>query len=147
MARETRLKLTVPIGGPPKSILLPRSGNRKGRCWRWGTAVVVVVQQQQQQQQRGPGKGVQDDADADADATPDADGEGRCGCGLWIVDVGARRSVQAVARVSKGGKEPRTGTLTRSQLHATHRHTHIYTHQWTLASAMGVCVVEVDVRG
>ena len=98
--------------------------------------MVVVVQQQ-----RGPGKGVQDDADADADATPDADGEGRCGCGLWIVDVGARRSVQAVARVSKGGKEPRTGTRSHvlSVARNAQAHTHINTPV-TLASAMGwVC--------
>lgn len=98
--------------------------------------MVVVVQQQ-----RGPGKGVQDDADADADATPDADGEGRCGCGLWIVDVGARRSVQAVARVSKGGKEhhEQAHARTFSVARNAQAHTHIHTPV-TLASAMGwVC--------
>lgn len=63
----------------------------------------------------------------------------RCGC----TSVGAGRG----ASIKRGKGTTNRHTLARSQLHATHRHTHIYTHQWTLASAMGVCVVEVDVRG
>lgn len=61
---------------------------------------------------------------------------------MWV-HVGRCRPWREYQKGERNHEQARSHVLSCTQRTGTH----IYTHQWTLASAMGVCVVEVDVRG